>query len=71
MNNFGLPLTNNKNFKSNLYGTILYRIGKKSFFKDINNNIILMDLYNKNKSKYYPNIDKPEIEIFIKNNMET
>ena len=71
MYNFGLPLTNNKNFDSNLYGTILYTNGKKNFFKDINNNIILMDLYNKNKSKYYPNVDKPEIEIFIKNNTES
>ena len=70
MNKFGLPITNNKKYDSDLYGTILFRKGNKDFKKDINKNIILMDLYNKNKSKYYPNIDRPEVEILIGNNTE-
>lgn len=27
-----------------------------------------MDLYNKNKDKYYPNQPKPEIEVIFRNN---
>ena len=70
MNSFGLPITNNEKYDSNKYGTILIRKRRRDFFKDINNNIILMDLYNKNKTKYYPNIDRPEIELLIENNIE-
>ena len=70
MNNFGLPITTNKKYDSNLYGTILFRKGKRNFLKDINNNIILMDLYYKNKSKYYPKEDRPEVELLIGNNTE-
>ena len=69
MNIFGLPLTNNKKYHPKFYGTLLYK-GKRDFFIDINNNIILMDLYNKNKSKFYPNIERPEIEIFMNNKTE-
>ena len=69
MNIFGLPLTNNKKYHPKFYGTLLYK-GKRDFFTDINNNIILMDLYNKNKSKFYPNIERPEIEIFMNNKTE-
>ena len=39
--------------------------GNRSFENDISERVILMDLYNKNKTKYYPNIDEPEIEIFL------
>ena len=66
LNHFGLPITNQKN-NGDIFGTILTNRGKKSFFSYINQNIILMDLYNKNKSKYYPNIKRPEIEIIFKN----
>ena len=66
LNHFGLPITNQKN-NGDIFGTILTNKGKKNFFNYINENIILMDLYNKNKSKYYPNINRPEIEVFFKN----
>ena len=66
-NHFGYPLTNNNEFEPNIYGTIVFP-GNKSFEKDINEKVILMDLYNKNKEKYYPNISKPEIEIILSKN---
>ena len=68
MNHFGFPLTNNRKYIPDKFGTILYTEGKKSFYNYINKDIILMDLYLKNKSKYYPKIEKPEIEITTKNN---
>ena len=61
---FGYPLTNNKEFEHDLFGTIV-QPGNKSFENEINKNILLMDLYNKNKKKYYPNRASPEIEIFL------
>lgn len=61
---FGYPLTNNNEFEANMYGTLVFP-GNKSFEKDINEKVILMDLYYKNKEKYYPNISKPEIEIIL------
>lgn len=69
LEHFGLPITNNREFNPNLYGTILER-GKRSFYSDVNSRIILMDLYYKNKSKYYPNISKPEIEILLNENLK-
>ena len=66
MNHFAFPITNNQKYNPDKFGTILKK-GKKSFFKEINNDILLMDLYLKNKSKYYPEDEKPEIEIIIKN----
>lgn len=63
-NHFGYPLTNNMEFKYDLYGSIV-RPGNKSFENEINDKVILMDLYNKNKEKYYPNVDTPEIQIFL------
>lgn len=67
MTHFGLPITN-QNDNGDTFGTILNNKGKKNFYNYINKNIILMDLYNKNKSKYYPEILQPEIEIIFKNN---
>ena len=59
---FGYPLTNNNEFKHDLFGTQI-QPGNKSFEGEINNKIILMDLYNNNKTKYYPNATCPEIEV--------
>ena len=42
--------------------------GKKNFENYINEKVILMDLYNKNKTKYYPKIDKPEIQVMLTEN---
>ena len=67
MNHFAFPLTNNKKYNPDKFGTILSSKGKKNFYKTINKDILLMDLYLKNKTKYYPDIDKPEIEIILKN----
>ena len=64
-NHFGFPLTNTDEFIPDEYGNACYR-GNKSFEEDIYKRVILMDLYNKNKDKYYPNISKPEIEVFFK-----
>ena len=61
---FGYPLTNNKDFEHDLFGTIV-QPGNKSFEDEINKNILLMDLYSKNKKKYYSNKASPEIEIFL------
>lgn len=63
-NHFGYPLTNKGDFNANDYGTITDP-GKKSFEKDVNEKVILMDLYNENKDLYYPNISKPEIEVIF------
>ena len=64
-NHFGFPLTNTDNINPNDYGTFCYK-GKKKILRYIYDNIIFMDLYNKNKSKYYPNISQPEIEVKFK-----
>ena len=61
-NHFGFPLTNTDNINPYEYGTFCYK-GKKRIIDYIYNNIIFMDLYNKNKDKYYPNISRPEIEV--------
>lgn len=37
----------------------------KNFFDTVNENVILMDLYNKNKSKYYPDEPHPEVEVIF------
>lgn len=41
----------------------IYVIKLLSFGDYIYDNIIYMDLYNENKTKYYPNISQPEIEV--------
>ena len=66
-NQFGYPLTNNENFDPYEYGAMLYHL-KKNFFQDINQNAILMDLFDKDKNKYYPNISTPEIQITLTKN---
>ena len=66
-NHFGFPLTNTDNINPYEFGTFAYR-GKKRIIDYIYENIIFMDLYNENKSKYYPNISQPEIEIKLKDN---
>ena len=62
--NFGYPLTNNDEFNPSYFGSLCYP-GKKNFENYVNEKVILMDLYNKNKKKYYPNISKPEIELIL------
>ena len=64
---FGYPLTNNLEFNPSYYGAMMFP-GNKSFEDDINNKIILMDLYNKDKEKYYPNREIPEIEVILSEN---
>lgn len=62
-NYFGYPLTNNDKFSIREFGTIL---SKKKYYKlekKLHKDIILMDLYIKNKTKYYPNEPKPEVFI--------
>ena len=66
-NHFGFPLTNTDNINPYEYGTFCYK-GIKKIQDYIYENLIFMDLYYKNKSKYYPNISKPEIEIKFKEN---
>ena len=66
-NHFGFPLTNVDEFIPDEYGNACYA-GNKSFEGDIYKRVILMDLYKKNKDKYYPNISKPEIEVIFRGN---
>ena len=63
---FGYPLTNNEKYNPNLFGCMISP-GNISFEDYIKENIILLDLYDKNKSLYYNNISKPEIEIHLNN----
>ena len=65
-NYFGFPLTNNDKFNIQEFGTILSK-NKKNLEEELHKNIILMDLYIKNRTKYYPNETKPEVSVkFIK-----
>ena len=66
-NHFGFPITNTEEYNPHFFGTI-NNPGKKKLYTLVNQNIILMDLYNKNKTKYYPNIPCPEIEVIFKGN---
>ena len=61
---FGYPLTNNDKYNPNKFGCI-FSSGNISFEKFINENIILLDLYNNNKSLYYENVSKPEIKVHL------
>lgn len=61
---FGYPLINNKEFQPDFYGNMA-NPRNKSFENDINQKVILMDLYYKNKAKYYPDKDFPEVQICI------
>ena len=62
---FGYPNTNNDKFNIKDYGTILTH-SKNNLENDLHKNIILMDLYKKNKTKYYPNETEPEIYVNLK-----
>ena len=62
---FGYPNTNNDKFNISNYGTIITK-SKKSLEKELHKNIILMDLYIKNKTKYYPNETEPEVYVNLK-----
>ena len=57
---FGYPITNNEKFSFRDFGNTEIS-GKKDLEKELHKNIILMDLYIKNKTKYYPNEPEPEI----------
>ena len=61
---FGYPLTNNEIYNPNKFGSIIDR-GNKSFESFINEKVILLDLYNKNKKIYYNNTPRPEVEIHL------
>lgn len=61
---FGYQLTNNNNYNYNICGTLVQK-GKKVLDEELNKNIILMDLYLYNKSKYYPNETYPEVIVNI------
>jgi hypothetical protein len=64
---FGFPLTNTEEFNPKYFGNF-HKKGEKEFYITVNQNIILMDLYNKNKDKYYPNQFRPEVEVIFKEN---
>ena len=64
---FGFPLTNTEEFNPKYFGS-LHKQGQKEFDVTVNQNIILMDLYNKNKDKYYLNQPHPEVEVIFKEN---
>lgn len=66
-NHFGFPLTNTETFNPIYFGSF-HNPGEKVFDVTVNQNVILMDLYNKNKDKYYPNQPNPEIEVIFKGN---
>jgi len=59
---FGYPLTNNENFSYNICGTLVFA-GLKSLETELHKNIILMDLFLKNKTLYYK--DEPTPEVFV------
>jgi len=56
---FAYPLTNNKNYSYNLVGTLI-TYSPKDFETELHKNIILMDLYMKNKTLYYNNVPNPK-----------
>ena len=63
-NFFGYPLTNNDNYNYNICGTLVFP-GLKNLQNELHNNIILMDLYLKNKTFYYKNESDPEILVIL------
>ena len=64
-NYFGYPLTNNDKFNIIEFGNTFIK-GKKDLDEELHKNIILMDLFIKNKTKYYPNEEEPEIYVQFK-----
>jgi len=65
-NSFGYPITTNEKYSMKEFGNTIYK-GNKKLSRELNNNIILMDLYKKNKTEYYPNEEEPEIYVEFKN----
>jgi hypothetical protein len=59
---FGYPLTNNEKYSYNFYGTLVTP-SLKNLETELHKNIILMDLFLKNKSIYYK--DEPNPEVFV------
>ena len=59
---FGYPITNNDKFNIREFRTILSK-DKRGLEDKLHKNIILMDLFKKNKTKYYPNESKPEVYV--------
>lgn len=66
-NFFGYPLTNNDFYNYNICGTLVIP-GMKNLQNELHNNIILMDLFNKNKTKYYKNESEPEVLVKVSRN---
>ena len=64
-NYFGYPTTNNNKYSIKKFGNTLSR-GKMNLEEELFKNIIFMDLYLENKTKYYPNEPKPEIYVQFK-----
>lgn len=64
-NYFGYPLTNNEHYNYTIFGTLVYA-GLKSLENELHNNIILMDLYLKNKKLFYKNEFIPEVFVILK-----
>jgi hypothetical protein len=64
-NYFGYPMTNNDKYSIAEFGNTFIK-GKKDLEKELHKNLILMDLYIKNKNKYYPNVTTPEIYVRFK-----
>ena len=65
-NHIGFPLTNTDEIDAYEYGCYCYK-GIKNIQNYIYDNIIFMDLYYKNKRKFYPNVSHPEIEVVLNN----
>jgi hypothetical protein len=64
-NYFGYPITNNDKYSIAEFGNTFIK-GKKDLETELHKNLILMDLYIKNKNKYYPNVTTPEIYVQFK-----
>ena len=65
-NCFGYPITTNGKFSMDDFGNTIHK-GQKRLLSELNNNIILMDLYKKNKTQFYPNESEPEIYVKFEN----
>ena len=66
---FGYPLTNNQNYSYNSCGTLVSP-SLINLETELHKNIILMDLYLKNKTLYYKNEPNPEIFVNLRSQNE-
>ena len=66
---FGYPLTNNENYSYNSCGTLV-NPSLKNLETELHKNIILMDLYLKNKTLYYKNEPNPEVFVNLRSKNE-